>query len=387
MLRAALDHGWTVDLLVLNQSENKTTSADIRKRLAERYPKARRITVRRHPQFIRKWQSAELLGRARYLARLAADHVTGRGNAINGAKHCPPNFARLIRSQLGGDAYSVAYFNYLRVMPRSLSTTSTVLCDLHDHQAERIKADVLPRMQAWRRRDYLRRFSNSEVSALNRCDLSIAISPPECKAMTASLKPRGPIVCIPATDDYQAIGSAGALYDLLYVGSRSDANVAGIVWFLEKCFPSIVYELPLVRLLIQGSIINAPYLKAGAGSLPNGANITLTGTVPSLASVYASARLVICPVLHGTGMKIKMVEAMAYGMPIVATSKAAEGIAQDLGLDTHDGPEGFAMACIEALGDDSAMSRLARASRATFARDHSPEVLRSRMAEVLDRCG
>jgi len=324
------------------------------------------------------------MARIGYAASLAADTILARANTINATDQCPPNLEALIKSRLNSGRYDYVWFNYLRVVPRNLKTDANIICDLHDFQTERIRADVLPTISPWRRGYYLRRYERSEFAALNSCDTAIAISPIEAQRFAEDQKVLTSIVCLPATDDARPLpySTDDAKFDLVYIGSRSDANVAGIIWFLEKCFPLIVDDVPMVRLLIQGTIVNTTYLKKGVGSLRNGANITLSGPVPSLDSVYASGKVIICPVLHGTGMKIKMVEAMAYGKAIVATSKAGEGIAKDLGLEAHDGALDFAAACVRLLRNQDEADRLCGVSRDTFARDHDRSAIVRKLASI-----
>jgi glycosyltransferase involved in cell wall biosynthesis len=384
MLRGLLGLGLSVDLVCLNQSEARTGSRQISERLRGRYPKLRQISVRRHPSFIRRWGSGDLLARLGYHAARVRDVATWRAGRINASEHCPPNLQKLVYERLRQNSYDAVWFNYLRTIPPRLSTDATVICDLHDYQTERIRVDWLPKLRPWRRSYYLNRFAKSEREAMDKCDVAVAISPVEAAQIAKKLKPRGDVVCIPATDDLHSTGEQSVDYDLLYVGSRSDANVAGIVWFLEKCFPQIVSELPLVRLLIQGTIINTPYLKAGSASILSGHHITLSGPVENLDSVYAAAKVVICPVLHGTGMKIKMVEAMAYGQAIIATSKAAEGIATDLGLETYDEPAAFVSACVSTLNDPRIIAKRRSIAVATFNRDHAHARLGSKIRSIFD---
>jgi glycosyltransferase involved in cell wall biosynthesis len=171
----------------------------------------------------------------------------------------------------------------------------------------------------------------------------------------------------------------------LFVGSRSDANLVGIVWFLELVLPLIRTALPDVRLRIHGSIVSS--LQQVAPQFLESEAMILTGTAADMDEVYASAKVVICPVRHGTGMKIKMVEAMAYGKAIVATSKAAEGISADFGLECFDAPEAFAAACVTLLADERARLRNQGHARATFARDHQHRRLGEGLAGLLKQLG
>jgi glycosyltransferase involved in cell wall biosynthesis len=311
------------------------------------------------------------------------DKLMGRAGTINATEYCPPNLEDLVKSMLASRLYDYVWFNYLRVMPRQLKTSAEIICDLHDFQTERVRQDVLPRLKPDQRDDFLRRYESSEFAALGCCQKAIAMSPVEAERFAGDPRLQSKIYHIPATDDIrtQVKTNFDYKYDLVYVGSRSDANIAGLGWFLAECFPLIIAVKPNVTLLIQGTVINAPFIKKHGGLKLNEANITLSGPVENLASIYGDGRVIICPVLHGTGMKIKMIEAMAYGKAIVATGKAVEGIATDLGLTTHDLPNDFASACIEALDNDDSERRMRSAALATFHRDHCR---RKVMARCLD---
>ena len=387
MLSALCAQDLAIDLLCLNQSEPDTANEVMRERLRQRYPSLRHVLVMRHPKLARSIGPADLWKRLHYQLAHMADGMAGRGHTINCAAHCPPAFASKLKERLEQVPYAAVWFNYLRVLPRDLATDAKIICDLHDFQTERIRADVLPRLPAARRAKYLERFKSSEMGALGQCDTAIAISSVEMKRIVDELEPRARMVCVPATDFARAPMSGQARsetpYDLLFVGSRSDANIVGITWFLRDCFPRIIAALPHVRLRIHGAITAMPDLKQLVAELEDGANITLSGPSEGMDDVYASARVVICPIRHGTGMKIKVIEAMAYGKAIVATSSALEGIATDLGLEAIDAPLAFAEASVRLINDVDARRRCEQSALATFARDHEHAQLAERLARVL----
>ncbi len=391
MLRALSAQDLAIDLLCLNQSEANTLDAEIVSRLRERYPGLRHIMVRQHPKLAHSRRLRALARRVAYQIAHLADGMGGRAKTINCAAHCPPSFARDLDVRLKQVSYSAIWFNYLRVMPPDLATDAQIICDLHDYQTERIRADVLPKLRASRRADYLQRFRASEARALRRCDLAIAISSVEMQRIIDDLEPQGRLISVPATDFARAplpdAGRAARVYDLLFVGARSDANITGITWFLQDCFPLLAIALPQVKLRIHGAVTEMLALKQLVAQLPDSWNITLTGPTAAMDDVYASARVVICPIQHGTGMKIKMIEAMAHGMAIVATNKAGEGIATDLGLAFVDAPEAFAKACRLFIDDPRARARSEQTARATFARDHEHAQLVERLAGVLGELG
>ncbi len=385
VLRALLEQDCAVDLICLNQSEADASNLSIEARLRERYPNLRRVTVCRHPMLPVQTPWPDLVAKAKYNVVRWLEVMNGRAGTINAAWHCPPVLERAIEQHTASAIYDAIWFNYLRVLPRRHTAEAKIICDLHDYQTERIRADVLPTLPRRRRASYLARFARSEAAALARCDVAIAISPVERDLLVRDLKPQGEMVVIPAADDHHDRQPLPIAYDLLYVGSRSDANIVGLRWFMEQCFARIVSELPNVRLLIQGSIADMPALHDVLDRLPSGENIALSAAVESLEDVYSSVRLVVCPVLHGTGMKIKMVEAMSYGHAVVATSKAAEGIARDLGLETYDTPVDFSAACVQNLSHPDTLSKSQAASRATFARDHNHNQLIEQIAAAIAR--
>ena len=386
MLTALCAQDLAIDILCLNQSEPDATNEEIAERLRQTYPTLRNITVMRHPKFVRSMRPADLCARLRYQCAHAADGAAGRSHTINCAAHCPPAFARKLKERLAEVPYAAVWFNYLRVLPRDLATDAKIICDLHDFQTERIRADVLPKLSVGRRNRFLQRYKSSEARALGRCDLAIAISPPEMMRILDELNVQSRIVCLPATD-FARFPKAGhvhveAQFDLLFVGSRSDANFAGITWFLRQCFPRIVAAHPRVRLRIHGAITEMPEVKLLIGQLDS-ANVITSGPSESMDEVYTSARVVICPIRHGTGMKIKMIEAMAFGKAIVTTSMAAEGIATDSGVELFDSPEDFANACLRLI--ESADRRLLaeKISIATFLRDHEHNGAVARLSKLL----
>jgi glycosyltransferase involved in cell wall biosynthesis len=383
VLRALLEQDCAIDLICLNEREAESDNADIEARLRQRYPRLRHVTVCRHPMLPSLGRWSDVVAQLQYQVARLCDTLVGRTGTINAARHCPPLLGHAIKAQMRCGIYDAIWFNYLRVMPRWPITECKIICDLHDYQTERIRADVLPTLPARRRVRHLSRVSRSEAVALARCDVAIAISPIEKEHIVKELRPHGELVVIPATDDSHARREGPIAFDLLYVGSRSEANIVGLRWFIEQCVPRIVAQLPSVRILIQGAIVDMPVLHEVLDRSQSRKNITLSGPADSLEDVYASAKLVVCPVLHGTGMKIKMVEAMSYGHAVVATSKAAEGIATDLGLQTYDTSEDFSDACIRHLSDPDMLARSRIVSRATFSRDHDHKQLIEQIAAVV----
>jgi glycosyltransferase involved in cell wall biosynthesis len=137
--------------------------------------------------------------------------------------------------------------------------------------------------------------------------------------------------------DYRDISTDPQPDTLIFSGSfRYSANHDAMIWFIQEVMPLIQKEAPNVRLLITGDHCDLP--------LPRAKNVVLTGYVEDIRPLIASASISLAPLRIGSGTRLKILEAMALGTPVVSTSKGAEGLdAQpDVHLLIEDTPEKFA---------------------------------------------
>ncbi len=143
--------------------------------------------------------------------------------------------------------------------------------------------------------------------------------------------------------------SPGERSDLLFVGHDTAPNAEAIVWLLEKVWPGLSGQG--LQLKIVGSIAKTMH-RAAPALYKTYANF-FVGQVPDLIPYYSAARCVIAPMVSGTGISCKTIEALAIGKPFVGTSKAYRGMPMDaleqLGVRAYDTPEGFADAILYAL--------------------------------------
>jgi polysaccharide biosynthesis protein PslH len=145
---------------------------------------------------------------------------------------------------------------------------------------------------------------------------------------------------------YQTSGVERVQNRLVFSGSfRYIANYHAIVWFLEKVYPLILKNVSDTQLFITGDHADLP--------MPMTTNVHLTGHVEDIKSLIASCEASIVPIWSGGGTRLKLLEAMALGTPVVSTSKGAEGLLATSGkhLLIADEPEGFASEVIRVLQD------------------------------------
>jgi glycosyltransferase involved in cell wall biosynthesis len=123
-------------------------------------------------------------------------------------------------------------------------------------------------------------------------------------------------------------------------------NVDAAEWFVETIFPSIVRRLPQAKLLIVGQ---NPLEQVQR--LARADQIIVTGSVPDMRDYLSQSNVVVVPLRIGGGTRLKILEAMAAGRPVVSTSIGAEGLEAQAGkhLLLGDNPNHFAANVIEIL--------------------------------------
>lgn len=131
----------------------------------------------------------------------------------------------------------------------------------------------------------------------------------------------------------------GASFDVLM-------NQDAVRWFFASILPSIKQQVPDVQFWIVGR--NPP---SEIRNLAEKQGITITGTVPDVRDYYRQAAVFVVPLRIGGGTKLKTLEAMAMGLPIVSTSIGAQGLDVESGRHLYiaDSPEDFTAHTVELL--------------------------------------
>lgn len=124
-------------------------------------------------------------------------------------------------------------------------------------------------------------------------------------------------------------------------------------------------------------------VRSYAGGL---ANVRMVGWVPSVVPYFERSRACIVPLLHGAGIKGKVIQSMMVGTPVVTTSIGAEGL--DIVHDEHalvaDSPADLAAALTRVLSDDDAWMRLAATGAAHVRGRHAPETVGPRLHAIVE---
>jgi glycosyltransferase involved in cell wall biosynthesis len=162
---------------------------------------------------------------------------------------------------------------------------------------------------------------------------------------------------------------------LLFLGSfRHIPNREALEWFVSHVWPLIVANKPAVRLVIIGSDPPPRH------SLPEIGHIEMIGFVDDVRDALRKYAVFVCPILTGSGVRVKLLEAFAAGIPVVSTTVGAEGFAEDVYLRA-DEPSVFA-AHVSTLLDDRDLARsLAMKARAHVEADWDMAAITRKLAE------
>jgi succinoglycan biosynthesis protein ExoO len=185
-----------------------------------------------------------------------------------------------------------------------------------------------------------------ELGALGKADALVAIQPTEAGYLRGWFPDRHVIVAPMAVAIREPTG-AGEADSIMFVGADNGVNLAGITWFAKEVWPLVRAVRPRAIVKVYGAI--------GARLDPPPDGLIIAGRVPDLTAAYHQSAVCIVPLLAGSGLKIKLVEALAHGCAIVTTSVGAQG-AEQLADDAFlmaDTPAAFAAKTLRLLGDAS----------------------------------
>lgn len=200
-------------------------------------------------------------------------------------------------------------------------------------------------------------------------------------------------------DDGYRAGIDTSLYDfqprgrepltLLFLGSfRHLPNQEALTWFLREVFPKVRATEPRARLVVIGSDPPPRH------SLADAEAIDLIGFVDDVREPLKRYALFVCPILSGSGVRVKLLEAFAAGIPVVSTRLGAEGLAEKDGefCALADDPDAFASHIAKLLADPEAAAQMAERARANVVATRDMRAMTERLvkcyrAEVSKRRG
>ena len=169
---------------------------------------------------------------------------------------------------------------------------------------------------------------------------------------------------------------------VFYFGSMDwMPNQEAVKWFLENCWPAISKAVPDSKFVIAGRGMPQNFKQL---NLPN---VLVVENVKDSKTFYEQHQVMAVPLLSGSGLRIKIIEGMAYGKPIVSTSIGAEGIYCDPKKDLiiADKPGDFSKAVIELLTNDNKRVELEQNASAFAQREFDNKQVVSKLVDFYTR--
>ena len=158
----------------------------------------------------------------------------------------------------------------------------------------------------------LGKYFNKEIELLNLFQKVWVISSDENYVFSQFVSSE--VITIPHALQAKFQLNSAKKYDLVYVASSNEHNVKSVKWFFEEVYPKLNHNLSIC---VVGKIND---------HIPELPNVTKMHFVEDLNRVYSESRVAICPMLSGSGLKIKVVEALSFGLPVVCNPRGIDGL-------------------------------------------------------------
>jgi len=287
------------------------------------------------------------------------------------AKFENPEFKQAVAEALQG-TYDILWVHFMETLayvlqPQWRERKPLVVLDQHNADErfwETYAREGLPwvrffaKINLWQ----LRRF---QVLAFKEVDIILSVSKEDAEFTQARLvNPDTQIWVVPNgvdTESLQPLDTVERRNRIIFCGAMDVLmNIDAVNWFAHRVLPRVREAVPDAEFWIVGK---NPTLKVKSlASLPG---VQVTGQVEDVRPYYAEAKVAVAPFRYGGGTKIKVLEAMALGVPVVATPVGCQGIEVIPGkhLFKEENEEAFAKAVIALLQNDSLRLQIAMEAR------------------------
>jgi len=242
------------------------------------------------------------------------------------------------------------------------------LIDMHNVYHEMIAGMAKLTVLSWRRRlleREARTMARYEREACRSFDEILAVTATDAGRLKEMVGDERRVTAIPICVDPAGtplIPLNDTSHGLLCVGAMFyPPNVDGAIWFLREILPCVRREAPDAQLRIVGPRPDRAIVRAATAD----SHILVMGYVEDLTPHFAASAALVVPLRAGSGMRVKILDAMARGIPVVSTSLGAEGISARNGEDIllADSANQFAQATVHLLRDVELRRRLAQNAR------------------------
>jgi glycosyltransferase involved in cell wall biosynthesis len=266
---------------------------------------------------------------------------------------------------------------------REFATSALIVfdtVDLHFLREERLaelEGNAMGKAEARARRE-------EELAMIRKADVTLVVSDVEQKLLH-ELVPESNVMIISNIHEPVPGGKPYAEREgLVFIGGfQHPPNTDAVLWYAQEILPHIRRRLPGVKTTIVGSNVPATITALAREDL------IIAGYVPDVKPYCTDCRVSISPLRYGAGVKGKVNQAMAHGLPVVGTATSIEGMHLRPGEDVlvADDPIAFADAVVRAYSDQQLWQKLAAAGIDNIRRHFSRDVARAAAQRLISCAG
>ena len=219
--------------------------------------------------------------------------------------------------------------------------------------------------------------SNLEFSLYDLFKYTIAISQQEAEIISKNTN-KTLVEHIPVTSSIPSTANS-YIGNPLFVAADNPFNIQAYLYLVSRVMPILLQLNPQCEIQVVGEITKKLIPSDG---------INLRGFVPDLSELYATACCAACPIIGGTGMSVKVLEAMAHGVPVVVLRNSTQESLIRHGIDgfiANDAQE-FARYLAVLYNDRALCAQMGAAARQMVVQNFSDAVVVQKLANILSRC-
>lgn len=263
---------------------------------------------------------------------------------------------------------------------RILQPECLVIIDSVDvrHLRERLKYEITGKEDDLKRSIEIK---NRELNIYKKADRVLAITGEDANVLRKDC-PDLRVEVVPNIHRLQLGPDKQQKNSLIFVGGfLHNPNIDAVLYFCKKILPLVKKKLPHVELAIVGS-----HPPEEIRQLRN-SSIEVTGYVSSTTPYLHRSYISVAPLRYGAGMKGKIGEAMAHGVPVVTTLIGAQGMNLKNGEDAMiaDSPAGFSESIIELVQNDDLYKRIQNNSIEYVKGNLTPDAVKERIFAVVEK--
>jgi len=294
--------------------------------------------------------------------------VTGEPFMI--IRHRSAEMLRLVSRLLTEEHFDLIHVDQIKTAQCVAGVTDLPrLIDKHNVYSDILKGVAEDNSSSWLKRAFARlewpRLARYEARICREFDHILAVTAEDKRALARLSGLATPITVLPiaaAPDMVSIVQRQPTARHIVSVGSMFyPPNVEGALWFARQVYPLVKAELPDVKLYLIGGRPAAAIRQLGARD----PDIVVTGYVADLAPYLEQSAVLIAPLHFGSGMRVKVLDALTWGMPLVSTSFGCQGLAVTPGehILIADRPADFAAAVSRVIQNRALADQLATNGR------------------------